>query len=164
MKIQNRKLVILTLFICFIGVLGVKSSKVSAEETIKEFGDYEYIELDNTTVEITNYIGSNVDVQIPQMIDGKSVVSIGVRAFDWREDIISVTIPEGVKNIRADAFEWCTNLKNVTIPKSVTSIGENAFEYCRSLSNVTIPDGIKKLKKELLKDVVAYRILAFRRV
>ena len=34
---------------------------------------------------------------------------------------------DGVENIGEYAFEWCDNLATITIPESVTSIGYDAF-------------------------------------
>jgi len=58
-----------------------------------------------------------------------------------------VTIPSAlgrypVTRIDSSAFYECDNVISVTIPEGVTSIGENAFYNCDSLTSVTIPDGI----------------------
>ena len=46
----------------------------------KTYGDFEYIVLDNGTVEISKYKGSDSNVDIPNKIDGKAVISIGIAA------------------------------------------------------------------------------------
>lgn len=43
-----------------------------------------------------------------------------------------------VTRISNDAFEWCQELTSVTIPNSITEIGENAFLGCTGLTSVTI--------------------------
>ena len=45
------------------------------------YGDYNYTELDDGTVEITSYNSSDDDVVIPSKIKGKKVTSIGSYAF-----------------------------------------------------------------------------------
>ena len=50
-----------------------------------------------------------------------------------RKDLISFTIPDGVKYISENAFEDCTNLTSVKIPDSVERIGARAFRHCTSL-------------------------------
>ena len=45
------------------------------------YGDFEYSVLDDGTVEITGYSGSEETIDIPGKIDGKSVTSIGSNAF-----------------------------------------------------------------------------------
>ncbi|MGN0752445.1 MAG: leucine-rich repeat protein [Christensenellales bacterium] len=75
-----------------------------------ELADFEY-EISDDGICITNYIGKNAVVKIP---DG--VTSIGERAF-----------------------YGCTGLTSITIPNSVTSIGSSAFSGCSSLESITIP-------------------------
>ncbi len=56
----------------------------------------------------------------------------------YRNEIITVVIATGVKNIGDYAFESCVNLTTVTVSASVTSIGDNAFIYCDSLAAINV--------------------------
>lgn len=58
----------------------LESTVVSSGEALV-FGDYKYIILDDDTVEITGYTGSDTELIIPSEIDGKAVTSIGEAAF-----------------------------------------------------------------------------------
>lgn len=51
------------------------------------YGDYNYTVLTDGTVEITKYIGDDVDVVIPSKIKGKKVTSIGAWAFEEENPI-----------------------------------------------------------------------------
>ncbi len=62
-----------------------------------------------------------------------------------RENITSVSLPEGIKTIGKDAFRDCVNLTTVTIPNSVTTIGESAFVSVEHLETVTIGTGITSI-------------------
>ncbi len=62
-----------------------------------------------------------------------------------RENITSVSLPEGIKTIGKDAFRDCVNLTTVTIPNSVTTIGESAFVTVEHLETVTIGTGITSI-------------------
>ena len=64
------------------------------------------------------------------------------RTFD---DLISITIPYGVRSIGDSAFGDCHNLTSITIPNSVTSIDDSAFEECWSLTSITIPDKVTSI-------------------
>ncbi len=76
----------------------------------------EYSVLNDGTVEITGYISSaSADIEIPSVIDGREVASIGQHAFSN-----------------------CSSLTSITIPDSVTSIGNYAFVGCYSLTSITI--------------------------
>ena len=84
----------------------------------------EYEELEDGTVEITKFVSStSTDIELPSVIDGKSVTSIGSDAFEYCTSLTSVTIPESVTRIGDDAFGWCAGLTSITIPDSVTRIG-----------------------------------------
>ena len=96
----------------------VESIALSSGEALV-FGDYGYKILDDGTVEITGYTGSDTEIVIPSEIEGKAVTSIG-----------------------ETAFYYCKGLTRVTIPDSVTSIGEAAFYYCKGLTSITIPDSV----------------------
>ena len=57
----------------------------------------------------------------------------------------SITIPDGVTEIKENAFRDFTSLESVTIPSSVKKIGKHAFSGCKSLNSVTIPDGVTEI-------------------
>ena len=67
-------------------------------------------------------------------------------AFDNYESMMSVIIPDSVKEIGGDAFNGCISLKSVSIPNSVTKIGFSAFSACKSLINIVIPDSVETIK------------------
>ena len=113
------------------------------------YGDYEYYELADGSVEIADYFGNTEkNVYIPEKMGGKSVTSIGSNAFGGHTNLVNVTIPNSVKNICNDAFSGCTSLTSVTIPNGLTSIGEAAFSGCTSLTSITIPDSVKSIGDE----------------
>ena len=92
-------------------------------------------------------IGTCTDrnIEIPATYDGKSVTSIGDRAFSGCYYLKSITIPDSVTSIGASAFGGCSSLTSVTIPNSVTSIGAGAFGGCSGLASVTIPDSVTSI-------------------
>ena len=102
--------------------------------------DYDYTVLDNGTLEITGYNGSDTEIVIPSEIDGKAVTSIDIWAFEGCTGLTSVTIPESVTSIGSGAFYGCSGLASITIPDSVTSIGAWAFYNTAWYNNQ--PDGV----------------------
>ena len=78
-------------------------------------GDYEYTFLDDGTVEISKYIGSDKEITIPDTIDGKKVTSIGNYVFENCIGLESITIPENITNIEHMAFHYCTNLESINV-------------------------------------------------
>lgn len=97
---------------------------------------------DDGTYAVSGYEGEATEAVILSTYKGKSVTSIGNRAFMECSELTSVTIPDSVTNIGKNAFFRCVNLTSVEIPDSVTDIGESAFESCTRLENITVPDGV----------------------
>ena len=133
---------------------------VSAEENTavaysssdtKSWGDYDYQVLDDGTVEITDYKGSDTNLVIPSEIDGKKVTSIG-SAFAFCKSLTEVKIPDSVTSIGDSAFCGCASLTNIEIPDSVTSIGGSAFYGCTNLTEVKIPNSVTYIGSEAFKD------------
>ena len=114
--------------------------------TVKTYRDFEYSILDDGTVKITDYTGSDSKLVIPGTIDGKKVTSIGGYAFEYCESLTSVTIPNSVTSIGGWAFKNCTSLIRITIPNGVTSIGSGAFINCANLKSITIPNSVTSIE------------------
>ncbi len=60
---------------------------------------------------------------------------------DFRDEIVTVTIEEGVKNVSSTSFYRCTSLKYVNLPDTVTTIGGCAFEKT-SIESIVLPDSV----------------------
>jgi hypothetical protein len=82
---------------------------------------------------------------VVSVVIGDGVTSIGEYAFSDCSSMTSVTFGQGVTSIKKSAFSDCKILTSVTIPKNVTSIGNNAFAYCYQLTWVTIGSGVKSI-------------------
>ena len=111
----------------------------------ESWSEYDYQILDDGTIEIIYYYGCDEVIIIPSEIDGRKVT--GIKGFNLsnKENIKSITIPDGVTSIGDSAFSGCRSLTDITIPDSVTSIGCEAFYNCSSLTNITIPDGVTSI-------------------
>ncbi len=106
----------------------------------------EELEIPETITQINDYAfhsGSFTKIKIPN-----SVTSIGVRAFEWCNNIESITLGPNVISIKEYAFSWCSNLKDITIGTGVVDIGEYAFSWCSNLEkvNITSLDAWLKIK------------------
>ncbi len=80
------------------------------------------------------------DILTVTMSDG--VTSVGDNAFYGCASLTSITIPDGVTSIGVSAFDGCASLASITIPDSVTSIGDSAFDGCTALENINISDSV----------------------
>ena len=90
----------------YAGAYPKKSLEIQFDVSYTQNIDYEYSVLDDGTVEITKYTGSESKVAVPDEIDSKSVTKIG-----------------------SGAFSRCAKLESITIPDSVSKIGNKAFGY-----------------------------------
>ena len=79
---------------------------------------------------------------IKTLIIEDGVVNIGNYAFSNCSYLNKVTIGSSVVIIGNYSFYYCINLTGVTIPGSVITIGNNAFYYCSSLTDITIPSSV----------------------
>ena len=132
---------IISLFLALVLLIGMLPAGASAA-TLDNGLAYKVYE---NHVTITDYTGDAATVVIPARIEGKPVTTISYGAFDDCTNLISVSIPDGVTEIKSTVFENCTNLTSVEIPDSVTAIGYGAFSGCSSLTNIDLPDHITSI-------------------
>jgi len=110
-----------------------------------------YVHIENG-VELSGSLRGESHAEIPYILGGKrvrtvgagafqsdenltrvhlgSVNSIGAWAFSYCPNLTEVVLCEGLKEIGADTFRGCDSLREVLIPDSVTYIGERAFSEC----------------------------------
>lgn len=122
-------------------------------ETIKAYSvGLEYSSNGDGTCTVIGRGGcTDLHVRIPHVFEGERVTSIGEWAFSWCEDIIQVTVPEGVTHIASNAFTGCQSMTLINLPESLTSIGGWAFADCERLLGIYIPSGVEHLDSEALR-------------
>ncbi len=84
-------------------------------------------------------------VNIPSRIDGLPVTVIRNHTFSYCQDLVTIIIPNSVKDIGISAFTGCTNLTKITLPDSITSIKDYTFNNCENLTKITIPDSVTSI-------------------
>ena len=116
---------------------------------------WSYKKLEDGTLKITSYKGSDTEVVIPSVIGKAKVSVIGEDAFsasswgrktvnyDIRKKITTVTIPEGITEIEKSAFYECESLEKVQLPGTLKTIGAVAFRSCENLREVSGLAGVK---------------------
>lgn len=82
------------------------------------------------------------NVEIPPYVDTYPVTRIGNQAFLNRRNLVSVVIPDTVREIGNEAFCGCQLLKTVEIPEGVLSIGNVAFMECSFLNEIVLPESV----------------------
>ncbi|MDE6672265.1 MAG: leucine-rich repeat protein [Ruminococcus sp.] len=102
----------------------------------RNYGDY---------IEISGCDETAETVVIPAEIDSVPVKVIGDEAFSHCFDLISVEIPDSIKNIGNMAFYYCISITSIEIPYGVISIGDDVFLWCDSLITIEIPTSVTNI-------------------
>ena len=125
--------------------VSVEAAKIRESKDTQTFGDFKYSVLNDDTVEISEYTGSDSDVTVPSNIDGKDVTQIGEYAFYYSE-IQSIEMTS-IKTIEKGAFYGCSLLSSVVMSDTLESIGRSAFEGCELLNSIEIPNSVTSIEE-----------------
>lgn len=116
-----------------------------------------YSLLEDGTIEVTDYKGTDTEVEVPARIGDSIVSSIGESTFDacryrispQKQDIYKkitrIKLPPSIRTIGTRAFSDCSSLTEINIPNEVTTIKDQAFSGCISLEQIALPDSLKEL-------------------
>lgn len=107
--------------------------------------DFQYAVGEDGGITITQYIGADPSIVIPEKIEGKPVTVIGTGAFGQNPTVESVSMPDSVTQIEVCAFSECTALTTVRLSNRLESIDEYAFFSCKTLSDIALPDSLTYL-------------------
>ena len=111
---------------------------------------------------LTNYLGTEADITVPEKVRGITITGIGSNAFKNDPIVRSVHLPDTATRICYNAFYGCSNLETVTgngitqidssafqistienLPfNQLTKIGAYAFSGCNNLKNVDLSNAI----------------------
>lgn len=102
---------------------------------------YTYEVLSDGTIRITSCQTSDVNLVIPDTIDGYTVTEIGANAFANQASIQTVKFPANLKQIGVKAFANCTGLLEVTLPDTIQGAGQLCFSGCTALKKAVLNKG-----------------------
>ncbi len=106
------------------------------QETATEYFDYT---IENGKVTIKGLKDKSLaTVVIPEKIEEYGVTSIAVSAFQYCNNLNSISIPNSVISIGDYAFANCSSLSSIIIPSSVSSIGVGIFNSCNNLTEIIV--------------------------
>lgn len=83
---------------------------------------------------ITGYFGNDIDLIVPNTINGIKVTGVADSAFKDNQQIHSVILPDTAFKIGEHAFSGCLNLESVT-GSGITEVADNSFELS-TISNI----------------------------
>lgn len=160
-----KKLLSTTLCICITVISMVQFMVTPSARTS---GDYDYSSLDDGTIRITKYTGSDTTLTVPSEIDGYTVTEIGWYAFMDCRELENVILPESITSIGREAFYGTayynneSNWKNgilylsncliatkstdingkVVIKPETRIIADYAFCECENMTEIELPEGL----------------------
>ncbi len=117
--------------------------KVTATEPDLKNENFGFFIINKDEVMLTEYLGSDKNVKIPDTYDNYKVTVIGASVFNNNSDIESVEISDNVIEIKDYAFASCQNLKSVKLSKNLQTLGTNVFFHCSKLTGIELPSTIK---------------------
>ncbi len=130
--------------------------------------DFETSPLEEDTVTLGSYTGSEVVAAVPDTIDGKRVVSVMGYSYANSSPLIGIRLPDSVTEMdemvftNAEALKYaiignnlkelpnatflnCPKLEEVRLNEGLTSIGEMCFSNCVSLKTLYIPESVTSI-------------------
>lgn len=72
--------------------------------------------------------------------------------YEFRSQILRLSLPEGLTRVGSLAFYECTNLNSVQFPASVSSVGEAAFFRNSSLTMLTLNEGLRGIGRNAFSE------------
>ncbi len=104
---------------------------------------WSYKKLEDGTLMITSYKGSETEIEVPAAIGKAKVTVIGRNSFsassearnknESRKLIEKITVSEGIVEIGSEAFCECESLSELVLPSSIKKVGHDAFKGCSKL-------------------------------
>ncbi len=108
-------------------------------EGITEEGKYEYYAVNGEAV-LTKCTSEESNIVIPSKLQTEygifEVKSTGKYLFRDNENIVDVTIEDGVERIAVGTFFNCRNIKRIDMPESIHVVDNSAFYGCSSLEKL----------------------------
>ena len=152
--------------------------KVSVAGTVREFGDYVFFESKkinslliplNIKMGLCDFGAKYGDVYwefIPNerklriFGEGEMGVPLANGSYrteevpwgNFRQNVKTLQIDEGVETISVFAFYSFTELESAVLPNSLRSIGERSFKGASKLEEIKIPEGVETIKADAFTD------------
>ena len=97
-------------------------------------------------------------LNVPSMINGKTVVAVSDEAFEAVHENYSkqIIFPKTLKRIGNASFRDISKTK-ITFNGTITSLGESAFERCTTLEEITLGEGLAEIPYRAFTECTAIK-------
>lgn len=160
-----KKLLSTTLCICITAIVMMQFMVTPSARTS---GNFEYSALDDGTIQITKYTGSDTTLTVPSEIDGYTVTEIGWYAFRDCRELETIILPESITSIGREAFygtayyndesNWENGILylsncliatksneingNVVVKQGTRVVADYAFSECANMTGIKLAEGL----------------------
>lgn len=103
-----------------------------------------------TTLEKCENNGESIVVAEDKENENVRIIAKG--AFNGRDRLKRIVLPESLEIIEDEGFRACSSLEEIDIPHNTISIGNSAFRDCLSLKNLNITNGLIKIRERAFEN------------
>lgn len=103
-------------------------------------------------VVIEKYNGNEVDVVIPDLIEGLPVKRIEAFAFADNQTIESVAFGANVTWMAVCVFQDCRNLRKVELNEGLLLLGAACFRGCVNLEEINLPNTLRYVRWDVFRN------------
>lgn len=125
--------------------------QAKAQQTQWHYDGLFYYINDDGTCSVVSTLKTG-EIVIPQVavIEGKNytVTAILEGAFQTKDKITSIVLPNSVTSIGEYAFLGCTGLTTIKLPDALTEISTGTFSLCTGLNSVALPSTLSTIGSE----------------
>lgn len=111
--------------------------------SVSDSGEYGF--KNDTYEDLSKVIPDYGIVIIPDVLDGILVTSIKEKTFMNADTMVSVTIPDKVKEIPDSCFYNCSSLREVVFGKETAVLSQRCFINCTGLTDMTLPETVSAI-------------------
>lgn len=111
-------------------------------------GKLEYLDLEDVRLNFESW--SSLDIYTNKReywknVQGRDSQTLPSGIFAYLDQLKTIILPSGIRNIENSVFYRDTSLATVKLPYNLRSIGEYAFSECENLTDLTIPTFVEKI-------------------
>lgn len=117
--------------------------------TYFQYDNYVFESYSDSTCSIVDYVGTDKDVTVPEVLLGDTVTTLKSGVFMDKTFLETVTLPKTLTSIKDAAFVRANNLVSVNIPENCTSIGRFIFQDCTSLKNIAFESELTSITPQM---------------
>lgn len=141
-------------------------TKITLGQNLRNINDYAFYEcvglkdidmMNATRIGVGAFYGC---LGLEYLVIPESVIEIDDCAFDECNNILSISMVDGLQRIGEQAFEDCWKLKSITFPNTLVSIGGWTFYRCSQDIDVYFPESITYIGEEIFS-VYAHDIIVY---